>query len=288
MLEAFFQPAADGGQRLYLHHAPPDGTPVRAALLYVHPWAEEMNKSRRMAAWASRQLASDGCAVLQIDLLGCGDSSGDFGDASWEAWIDDLTTAARWLRARYTDAPLWWWGLRAGALLAREAAASEGGKHHLLFWQPTLQGKSAWQQFLRLKAAAQLADGGGKALLDEARADVAAGRSVTIAGYTVAPALARSLENATLQPTPASAGGRLTWLELCSAAESPPSPAAVSAQSAWQAEGWATTLQAVRGPAFWQTTEIEDAPALIQVTRDTLLAPDGLPPLPPFDYALAI
>ncbi len=39
-------------------------------VVHVHAFAEEMNKSRRMAAMQSRALAAAGFAVLQIDLLG--------------------------------------------------------------------------------------------------------------------------------------------------------------------------------------------------------------------------
>jgi uncharacterized protein len=280
VLEAFFQPSAQGGQRLYLHHVPPPGTPVRGAVLYVHPWAEEMNKSRRMAGLASRQLAAAGHAVLQVDLLGCGDSSGEFGDATWAAWIDDLDEAAQWLQARHPGAPLWLWGLRVGALLATALAQRRQDALNFLFWQPSLQGKTAWQQFLRLKAAAQLADGGGKAILDAARAELAAGRAIEVAGYCVQPALTRGLEAATLvvpevQASVATTGSgqnRVVWLEVSNQDEPTASPAATSAAPRWQQAGWATELRAVRGPAFWQTTEIEDAPALLSSTLEALAA----------------
>ncbi len=269
-LEAFFHPAPEGGQRLYLHHTPPHGRSVHGAVLYVHPWAEEMNKSRRMAALAGRALAADGWAVLQIDLLGCGDSSGDLGDASWQAWIDDLARAAHWLRERHPGAPLWLWGLRAGALLATAAAPRIDGPLNLLFWQPALQGKALLQQFLRLKVAAQLADGGGKAILDAARAELAAGRPVEVAGYMLAPALAKGLEAALLTPPAAAPSGRVVWLELAA----PPGPALAPATAAalphWQAAGWLVDAWAVRGPPFWQTTEIEDAPALVAATLAAL------------------
>ena len=282
-LEAFFHPAlhdSQGGQRLYLHHTPPPGVPVRAAVLYVHPWAEEMNKSRRMAALASRALAASGCAVLQVDLLGCGDSSGDFGEATWEAWLEDLQHAAHWLQARHPQVPLWLWGLRVGALLATALAprltSSQTSPPHLLLWQPTLQGKTAWQQFLRLKAAAQLADGGGKAILDAARAELAAGRSIDVAGYTVSAKLVRALEAATLAASPSAQASqpaqRLVWLEVSAQSDLAASPAATTAAPRWQAAGWATKLQAVPGPAFWQTTEIEDAPALVEATVGALAA----------------
>jgi len=171
--------------------------------------------------------------------------------------------------------------LRVGALLAVALAQRlmqaqpQAAPPNLLLWQPTLQGKTAWQQFLRLKAAAQLADGGGKAVLDVARAELAAGRAIDVAGYTVAPALVQGLEAATLSAPPAAIGsptGQVVWLEVSSQPEPAASPAAASAVPGWQAAGWATRLQAVPGPAFWQTTEIEDAPALVEHTLQALAA----------------
>ena len=58
------------GRRFALHHRP--AGPPRGLVVYVHPFAEEMNKSRRMAALQSRALAEAGFAVLQLDLMEIG------------------------------------------------------------------------------------------------------------------------------------------------------------------------------------------------------------------------
>ena len=92
--EPFFLESAPG-RRFCLFH-PPAGA-CRGAVLYVHPFAEEMNKSRRMAALQARALAAAGYGVLQIDLHGCGDSDGGFGEARWEQWHADLAAARAWL-----------------------------------------------------------------------------------------------------------------------------------------------------------------------------------------------
>lgn len=275
-LEAFFRHDAEGRGRLYLHHYPPSGTPLRGAVVYVHPWAEEMNKSRRMAALASRALAAQGWAVLQSDLLGCGDSAGDFGDARWDIWLSDVTDAAQWLVDRHPGVPLWLWGLRAGALLAAQAQEQLDTPAHLLFWQPVQQGRQVLQQFLRLKAAAQLADGGGKAIMDALRRDLAAGRSVEVAGYTLHADLAAALEASQLSP-PATRPGRVAWLETSSAPDAGLSPAAASSVPRWQAAGWTVDAAAVVGPAFWQTTEIEEAPELVVATTRAILAAHHAP-----------
>jgi exosortase A-associated hydrolase 2 len=213
-------------------------------------------------------LAANGYSVLQLDLLGCGDSSGDFGDASWQAWVDDVVLACQWLRGQ-GDAPLWLWGLRAGCLLAAQAANQLNESCHFLFWAPTPAGKPLLQQFLRLKAAGDMASGNAKAVMDGLRQQLAAGDAVEVAGYTLAAALASGMEQATLA-APAVAG-RLEWLDLSTQPDASLSPAAAKPLQAWKTAGFSVRSQVVTGPAFWQTSEIEEAPALLDATLAALL-----------------
>ena len=261
--------ARDQGQRLAILHRPAVGVPVRSVVLHVHAFAEEMNKARRMVAQQARALAQAGHAVLLLDLAGCGDSSGDFGDATWDAWLDDVLAGCDWLRRELPGAPLWLWGLRAGCLLACAAAARlSPAAAGLLLWQPPASGQQVLTQFLRLKAAGSLADGQAKAALEAVRRQLAQGEAAEIAGYALSAALAEGLAAATLSP-PATPG-RLVWRELSSRPEPALSPAADKPLAAWRGAGWQVQAAAVAGPAFWQTTEIEDAPALLQSTTAAL------------------
>lgn len=271
-IEPFFAAADDGRERFCIFH-PPSGS-LRGRVLHLHAFAEEMNKSRRMAAMQARALAGAGFAVLQFDLLGCGDSAGDFGDATWDAWLADVDWALRQLRQRAgtAAAPLWLWGQRVGAMLAVQAAqrlAAVGDEPaHLLLWQPSASGKTALQQFLRLKAAAEMLDGGAKGVTESLRRELAAGRAVEVAGYRLSPGLAAGLEAATLAPP--SHPARCAWLEVAAGDVPELLPASRAAVERWRAAGWQLQAAAVAGPAFWQTTEIEDAPALLARTLQTL------------------
>jgi exosortase A-associated hydrolase 2 len=280
--EAFFLQSGNGpsGQRFCIHHAPTAG-PVRGLVVHVHALAEEMNKSRRMCAMQARALATAGFAVLQIDLLGCGDSAGDFGDATWHAWADDVHAGVHWLSERHAPLvlPLWLWGHRAGCLLAAEVAHGLGAlgpaPTNLLFWHAATAGKALVQQLLRLRLASGLIDGKAKGAMEALRADLAAGRAVDIAGYRLNPALASGLEHAAL--TPPTRPGQLVWLELATSPEPVLSPAAAAATERWRAAAWAVQAQQITGPAFWQTTEIEDAPLLISATVAALNSATALP-----------
>ena len=265
--EAFFLPA-DKGYRFCLF-TPAVGRVEKAALIYIHPFAEELNKTRRMVALQVRALAESGYSVLQIDLFGCGDSSGDFGDTTWETWGQDVALAFQHLRQR-TRVPIWLWGLRAGCLIDGVSAPSLPEKVNLLFWQPILSGKVLLQQFLRLGQAGALMDeAGAKGTGSRLRAELAAGRSIEIAGYRLSPALAESLEKAVLVP----AGGgdvSLIWIDVVRREVADISSATTAQLANWASTGLRVEYQTVLGPAFWQTTEIEIAPALLDRTLATL------------------
>lgn len=249
---------------------------ARGLVVYVHPFGEEMNKSRRMAALQSRALSEAGFTVLQPDLLGCGDSAGDSGDADWATWIEDVAQACRWLRNSCTahgNLPMTLWGLRAGALLACEAAARLGDIQQLLLWQPALAGKAVLAQFLRLQRAGDLLGSrtAGESGPDP-RKELTAGHAVEIAGYRIAPGLAQGLEACRLPQSPP-AVREVIWLEASMQEEPQLMPASRTLVQAWQTGALRIHAQVVRGPAFWQTVEIEEAPELIAQTLAALSAP---------------
>jgi exosortase A-associated hydrolase 2 len=259
--EAFFLPAADGA-RFCLFHAPAGA--CRGALVYVHPFAEEMNKSRRMAALQSRRLARLGVAVLQVDLHGCGDSSGEFREARWETWKRDLARACAWLRERSGRAP-GLWGLRLGALLALDYAnEAEEPVERLLLWQPVTGGAAFLTQFLRLRVAAEMlapGAGGGTAAL---RASLDAGSTLEIAGYELAPQLAAAIDAVdagALKPR-----CPVDWFELAAAPGRPVPPGAERIAAGWRERGAQVALHQVAGQAFWSTQEITECAGLVEAT----------------------
>ena len=261
------------GQRFCLFH-PPHG-PCRGAVLYVPPFAEEMNRSRRIAALQAREMAALGYGVLQLDLYGCGDSSGDFGDARWAIWKDDLAAGARWLDARLGQ-PLLLWGLRLGALLALDyARTAQHPVGALILWQPVLSGAAYLTQFLRLRTVgALLAEGAsghtGTAAL---RASLQAGETLEISGYDLAPELAAAIDAlpALEDFTPDCPVHWFEALGMTGQGASPGvSPGTARASAAWLARQIDLTLHQVQCPPFWTTPEISISPAWLAATSTAL------------------
>ena len=297
----FFEYSNDEA-RFCFFHAPHDGDASRepvGAVLAVHAFAEEMNKTRAAVAEGARALAGAGYAVLQIDLAGCGDSAGDFEDATWDGWLEDLDLAWQWL-VHNTSGPRWLWGTRLGGLLADDFAGrcmpeAEG----LLLWQPVVNGAQHLGQFLRMKTVNNLLrqaavttttalPAGTSGVMSAAdpsvasiagvaqaspRADLAAGRSVEVAGYRLTPALADAIEAARLGARESVAERRpprVRWFEVSSQAAATMSPVASRVADRWRASGRDVEVRTVVGNAFWQTIEIERCQALVDATVASL------------------
>jgi exosortase A-associated hydrolase 2 len=266
--EPFFLKSGTG-QCFCLFHRP--AGPCRGAVLYIHPFAEEMNRSRRMAALQARELAALGYGVLQIDLHGCGDSSGDFGDARWDLWKQDIAAGAAWLRQEL-DQPVTLWGLRLGALLALDyARAAPHAVGAMLLWHPVLNGSAYLTQFLRLRmAGALLAEAGtaqtGTAALRDA---LRAGETLEIAGYDLAPELAAAID-ALDPPEKMAPDCPVYWLEAVGAAGQALPPAAARVSAAWRDQGVDLEVHPVHCPPFWTTAEITVCQAWLTATSAAL------------------
>lgn len=128
---------------------PPEGKAHPLGDVLVAPaFAEEMNRCRSMVSMQAREFARIGIGTLILDPLGTGDSAGDFGEATWAMWREDLQAGARWLRAHGNGCRMLW-GIRLGAIMAVELAVADPGIERLLFWQPVVDGKQFFTQFLR-------------------------------------------------------------------------------------------------------------------------------------------
>jgi exosortase A-associated hydrolase 2 len=256
----------DPGTRFCLYYPPNPKVPARGAILYVHPFAEEMNQARRMAAQQSRAFAAMGYAVLQMDLFGCGDSCGDFASGRWEQWQRDLAVAAEWLAERTSGEPLHLWGVRLGGLLALDFATTrmvEG----IILWQPVINGRTAINQFLRLRLAAGIDHAGPHAphSTSALRAELLTRGRLEVAGYELDAAMVKGIDAchaASLQLLPCT----VHWFG--GAAPAAPRLAAGAARLAarWAPLGVTLHFHPVDGVPFWAAGDIAECPALLAAT----------------------
>ena len=75
---------------------------------------------------------------------------------------------------------------------------------------------------------------------------------------------------ASVPDAPRGVADRLEWLEVSSREDMALLPASIEATQTWRDAGWQVGTHVAKGPAFWQTTEIETAPDLLPVTIDAI------------------
>lgn len=265
--ESFFL-RTGSGERFCQFYGSSLDNPI-GVFVYIHPFAEEMNKSRRMVAQQSKAFSANGFAVLQIDLCGCGDSSGDFNEARWEIWKQDILDAINWVKHR-VSAPINLWGLRLGGMLALDIANdAKVSFQHIVLWNPIISGNVFLTQFLRLKIANQLMiknndEGTGtRALRDR----IEAGEALEIAGYELSSALALAIDKLRIGDFKAS-NTKIHWFEVVPEAGRVLSPPGMAAVNSWIQQNIEVNLQYVKGQAFWATQEITECPELIESTTN--------------------
>ena len=256
----------DPGTRFCLYYPPNPGLPARGAILYVHPFAEEMNRTRRMAAQQSRAFAAMGYAVLQMDLFGCGDSCGEFSSGSWEQWKRDLTVAAEWLAERTSGQPLHLWGVRLGGLLALDFAAIRKVES-IILWQPFMNGRTCINQFLRLRLAAGTDHGAPLTPRSTSalRAELVTRGRIEVAGYELDSTMVKGIDACdavNIRPLPCD----VHW--FASGARAARKLAAGTARLArhWTPLGVTLHFHAVDGAPFWAINDVAECPALLAAT----------------------
>ena len=267
----FFAGAA--GRVFCIFIGPPPEVPRRAGVLFVAPFAEEMNKSRRQVMLQARSLASVGYGVLLMDLFGTGDSEGDFANGRLEFWHRDLLDGAGWLEEAGFSA-LVVWGLRWGSLLAVEVFRDLGARsRRLVLWQPVLDGAQHIDQFIRLRVASSMLRGGAGVTVRDLRGTLAAGSTVEVAGYELHPALVDAIDCRKLSASPPASGSVVDWIEVVTGSDVGMGIASKLTISAWQQNGVDVRGAVVVGQQFWSTVEVCVAPTLIQYTTSSLSVP---------------
>lgn len=253
------------GALVAMYHPPASGVAPRGGVLVVPPFAEEMNRCRSMVTMQARALAALGHGVLVLDPFGTGDSAGDFCDATWERWLDDLRCGAQWLQAQGLGCQTLW-GVRLGALMATQLAGSLPEVRRLLLWQPVVAGKTYWTQFLRIRIAAEMSQADGVKSTEELRQWSARGDVVEVSGFEVGAALAQRLDTLSLPAGALAPGLQVDWFEVLADAEAVVPKANAKAVDALRGQGLTVNLATVTGPAFWQVHERAVAPELLAST----------------------
>ncbi|HEV2678772.1 MAG TPA: hypothetical protein VGV37_29865 [Aliidongia sp.] len=236
-------------------------------VLYLPPFAEEMNRSRRTIALLGRAMTARGLGLFVLDPFGTGDSAGGFEEASWTGWLADAQAAVRFITAE-GHRVAGTMGLRTGALLALATARTERLERAVLC-QPVESGLAFVTGLMRSRIAGAQAGDGPRVTTAGLRETLATGSCIEIMGYQLSPALCAGLEAATLVEAGSGFAGRIDWLQLTSRPTGPlPQKTADEVARLAAVAAGTVASQAVEAPSFWLLEEPPPADRFVLETTD--------------------
>ena len=153
----FFQ---SGSRRLYgfLHEPRASEVPLAigpAAVVFVHPFMEERQDAHPFLRSLAGRVSARGLWALRFDLHGCGDSEGEWEDATVASWLEDIRAACNFVRAQSGVQRVILCGMRFGATLAALATLDDE-KPALALIQPVVKGVAYSMDMLRAYVAAEM------------------------------------------------------------------------------------------------------------------------------------
>ncbi len=263
-----------GGQLFAVHRRAREISDESECFVVVPPFAEEMNRCRYMCTLLGQALAPlSSKGLLTVDPLGTGDSQGEFGQATWQQWGDDIATAAEYARSvGYGKISLL--AIRHGALLAFDRLEDFGALNRVLLWQPVTNGKSALTQFLRLRVAAAASRGEDGVTTAALEAEIDAGRAIDIAGYEVSPELFAGLKASRLDTDYPGVIPRVAWITTLPSEDRTPTRAENTSIEKLRGAGVTVDHKIAYGPSYWQVHERTLAPDVIDTTVACIGAAD--------------
>ena len=255
------------GSIFVIEYVPRSLKPETETVIIVPPFAEEMNRSRRMMSLQARALASSGVRAILVDLHGTGDSAGEFSDARWTVWCDNISCVLSNI-VEASQGSVNFLAIRFGALILFDRQSNLVSRaSKIVLWSPCTNGSAFLRQFLRIRIASQMSENNSNnETIAELMDRFAAGESVEVAGYEISAELARSMGSATLNVDKLEKRPHVYWFEIVSDPSSPFPVASNAAIEQMQRENGTVSVSPMCGVKFWSSVEITTIPTLIDAT----------------------
>ncbi len=251
------------GRIFGVYHAPASDMPDHGDIIFLPPFAEELNRARHMINRQAASLSAGGYGVFIPDLYGTGDSEGRFDESGWTEWVQSIEAAQSWLQGQGRSR-ISFWAMRTGALLLEDIQL-QAGTPFILLWNPVSNGDTFLNQFLRIRVSGEMS-GQHKETTKELRARLTDGEIIEVGGYGLNGQLAHDISGKRLKNFAVPPASRIIWLEVAATSPASLSPAGEKHISHWQDSGANVLGTSVTGPMFWVLQEPEWADELLTTT----------------------
>jgi exosortase A-associated hydrolase 2 len=240
----------------------PGGATAGTGVVFCDPFGEERKSAALVMARLARAVAAAGFPALRFDYYGCGDSEGEFVDATVRSRLDDIRSAAGFLGERTGVGGICLLGLRLGGTLASLAASELSDCAGLVLIEPVADGAAYFGGELRRKLVRQMiTEGRGGASREEILKGLERDDAVLdMDGFGVRGATYRELTALGIRKGEVRFGGPVLVCQVHF--NEKPEPELEAACEAYRAAGAQVDLHRLVLAPFWNRLEVILAPEL--------------------------
>lgn len=247
--------------------------PCSKAIVLIPPFAEEMNKSRKMMK-ASLDAFSDTADGFLFDLYGTGDSEGLFDETSWDIWKRNIADFLDYLLVNFHYQEIELVTFRTGALLLNDCLDSAPNNQRkwpisaIHYCNPVIKAQQFINQFLRLKLAAEMMrSDGDKRSTKDLMVELEQQGKLEVAGYMLSDTLLNEMLSSVAKLPEYYANTPLFFYDV--SARGVLTPAITNNANTIRSDKLGQIFP-ISGPQFWSTQEISMCHELIAAVSQNL------------------
>ena len=247
--------ASEGRPLVGMLHLP-EGARRDIGVVFCDAFEDERRTTCLAMTRLAREVAARGFAALRFDYWGCGDSPGDFADATVSTRLADIRSASAFLRAEAGVRKLCLLGLRFGATLASQAAEGTADCAALVLIQPEPDGKAYVDSLIKRKLVRGMitrAQGGEQ--VGGAGADV-----IDLDGYALTQRTVKEMRECIIAPGRVAFRGPVLVVQISFNESIRPEARAVCA--AYEGAGAKVDVRALVMPPLWSRIDVTATEAL--------------------------
>jgi exosortase A-associated hydrolase 2 len=273
-----YLPSSLHSQIFIAHYAPLEQGEAMGeshTVIFVPPFAEEMNRSKRMYVLCARLLADAGIQSICFDFAGTGDSSGEWGDFNCQDWKNNLIDVYQY--ANKSSSKISLVTLRDSALISLELIKQAKIQiYKCVLWDPIDSGEVLIRQLMRMKIASAMADDLKKVTTQEVLDSIEQSGFLEVAGYHVSSSLIDSIKSQRMSDSIESALAltELHWMTTGKFSGNTKQQLPISLTKLNLTEDLLAQLNVhpVNDVKFWMQQEVTISPLLLRETKQALLS----------------
>ena len=244
------------------------------SVIFVPPFAEEMNRSKRMYVLCARLLADAGIHSICFDFAGTGDSSGEWGDFDYSDWKNNLINVYQYAKKSTPNVSLI--TLRDSALISLDLIKqAEIQVNKCVLWDPMDSGEVLTRQLIRMKIANAMTSDFKKITTQEVLDGIEQAGYLEVAGYHISSDLMTSLKSQKISDSIEAVltSTSLHWMTTgkSSSSTNQSLPFCLSKLDLDDNMLAQLTIHSVNDVRFWMQQEVTISPLLLRETKQVFV-----------------